>query len=133
MLKFFLENYVFNESTCTLLALSLKHVVFSWIFCQHKLLSFVGQCLFFKFLWFSFTKCKVSIYFWVTFVKPMQGNGVVYLTVLAPYEMSLWSNPTNTTHCQTRSKSSLITYLSKFGHFLKIGTFWLLQLYGRIR
>ena len=60
--KQILDNYMFNISTCTLLAPSSKICrLFLKKNCQHKLLGFVDQCVFQMFMIFSFTKFKVSI------------------------------------------------------------------------
>ena len=56
-----LDNYMFNLSTCTLLALSSRICIFFLnLFCQHILHGFVDQCVFQSCMIFSFTKFKFS-------------------------------------------------------------------------
>ena len=62
----------------------LEYVDFSWnFFGQYKLLFLVDQCAIQMFIIFSSHNSKLIYSFETLSLKPMQGNGVVYLTVLA--------------------------------------------------
>ena len=53
--------------------------------CQHKLIGYVDRCVFQMFISFLFTTIKIITNdFEPLSLKPMQGNGVLYLTVLMP-------------------------------------------------
>ena len=61
----------------------LKYVDFSWkTFCQHKLLGFGDQCVSQMFINFFSQNSKLVCSFVSLSLKPLEGNGVVYLTVL---------------------------------------------------
>ena len=51
---------------------------------QHNLLGFVDQCVIHMFMIFSFKNSMLVYSFESLSLKPVQGNGVVYLTILAP-------------------------------------------------
>ena len=53
------------------------------------MLSFVHQCVFFKCLGFYPHKIQSLYIVLNTSFEPIHGNGVVYLTMLAPYAMKL--------------------------------------------
>ena len=84
-LEHILDNDVFNVPTCTLLALTSKkcRLFYKNIFVSiNRLIAYIN--VFFK--WFFPSQISQLVYgFGSLSRKPMQDNGVVYLTVLAPH------------------------------------------------
>ena len=79
------DDYVFDISTCTLLApSSITCILFLKNIYQHKLLDFVYQCCSSVFNFFPSQNSKLVYTFETLSFKLMQGNGVVYFTVLVP-------------------------------------------------
>ena len=83
--KQILDNYEFNICTYTLLAPSSKICrLFLKKYCQHTLLGFVGQCVFQMFMIFLSQKSNLVYSVELLSLTLMQGNEVVYLTMLVP-------------------------------------------------